>query len=56
MILEKKEIRKIFYYLMVKFPYSVCEKPVAINHEAVYCDVSMYQTAKQMGVASYHSL
>ena len=33
------EIRKIFYYLMVKFPCSVCGKPVAINQEAVCCDV-----------------
>ena len=24
---------------MVKFPCSVCEKPVAINHEAVFCDI-----------------
>ena len=24
---------------MVKFPCSVCEKPVAISHEAVFCDV-----------------
>ena len=39
MISEKKEIKKIFYYLMVKFPCSVCEKPVAINHDAVCCDV-----------------
>ena len=37
--LTKKEVRKIFYYLMAKFPCSVCEKSVAINHEAVCCDV-----------------
>ena len=24
---------------MVKFPCSVCEKPVVINHEAVCCDI-----------------
>ena len=36
---KKKEIRKIFYYLIVKFLCSVCEKPVAINHEAVCCHV-----------------
>ena len=25
---------------MVNFPCSVCEKPVGINHEAVYCIVT----------------
>ena len=35
---RKKEINKIFHYLL-KFPCSVCGKPVAINHEAVCCDV-----------------
>ena len=37
--LRKKEIRKNFSYLMVKFPCSVCEKPVSINQEAVCCDI-----------------
>ena len=39
LISGKKEIRKNFYYLMVKFPCSVCEKPVSINQEAVCCDI-----------------
>ena len=39
LISEKKEIRKISYYLMVMFPCSVCKKPVAINQEAVCCDL-----------------
>ena len=37
--LEKIEVRKIFYYLMVKFSCSVCGKPVAINYDTVCCDV-----------------
>ena len=39
LISEKKEIRKNFYYLKVKFPNSVCGKPVAINHEFMCCDL-----------------
>ena len=36
---ENEKTRKQFPNQMVNFPCSVCEKPVAINHEAVCCDI-----------------
>ena len=28
-----------YLYQMIKFPYQVCEKPVATNNNAISCDI-----------------
>ena len=34
-----EEIRENYLYQMIKFPYQVCEKPVATNNNAISCDI-----------------